>query len=129
MKEPEKKWPIRELEALALIFCVKKLRSYLDGSEFVVRTDHESLQWLFRAEQPSRIARWALSLQEYLPHMRIEYRKGEENGNADFLSRFPVLASLGVKTPEEAFYFLEARQTVYKSLGGYGAGSAPKSTR
>ncbi len=116
LKQAERKWPVRELEALAVVWCIKKLRFYLEGNKFVVKTDHHSLKWMFDAEVPSRIARWALSLQEFLPQMTIEYRKGTENSNADFLSRFPVLASLGVCSVDGAISFLQARKTVLEKF-------------
>jgi hypothetical protein len=90
LSEPERKWAARELEALAVVWAVTKLRPYLEGRDFTVQTDHESLQWLMRTEAPGRLSRWAMTLQEYLPRMTIEYRRGDDNGNADGLSRRPL---------------------------------------
>ena len=90
LSEPERKWAARELEALAVVWAVTTLRPYIEGREFTVQTDHESLQWLMRTETPGRLSRWALKLQEFLPQMVIEYRRGKDNGNADVLSRNPL---------------------------------------
>lgn len=40
----EKKWHIREKEALAIIWTCEKFRSYVMWSHFEVETDHESLK-------------------------------------------------------------------------------------
>jgi hypothetical protein len=51
-----------------------------------VETDHAALrQILMDKTSTGRLARWALKLQEF--DFWVKYRKGEENGNADFLSR------------------------------------------
>ena len=92
LNDAERKWAARELEALAVVWAVTTLRPYIEGQEFTVQTDHESLQWLMRTDTPGRLSRWALTLQEFLPHMAIEYRRGVDNGNADFLSRHPLAA-------------------------------------
>ena len=77
LQEPERKWAARELEALAVVWAVTQLRPYIEGRNFTVQTDHESLKWLMATETPGRLSRWALKLQEFLPYMAIEYRKGE----------------------------------------------------
>lgn len=84
----ESKWAVRELEALAIIWGCEQYRAYLFGSQFTVRSDHHSLQWLMRA-QKGRLARWALRLQEF--NMDIQFRPGKGNPHADALSRNPLL--------------------------------------
>jgi hypothetical protein len=119
LTEPEKKWAARELEALAVVWAVTKLRPYIEGRRFTVQTDHESLQWLMRTEAPGRLSRWAMKLQEFMPLMDIEYRRGEDNGNADALSRCP-LASLKVAKAVafalERFYVQSALFEEFNSL-------------
>jgi hypothetical protein len=39
---------------------------------------------------PPRLQRWGAELGAFLPHLRISYRKGQDNGLADLLSRYPA---------------------------------------
>lgn len=64
----------------------KKFRTYVDGHEFTVITDHASLKWLMsQSDLSTRLARWALKLQGY--RFKIEHRKGPQNVVPDALSR------------------------------------------
>lgn len=87
LTKTELKWHTQEKEALAIVWGCHKFRSYLLGSPFIVRTDHKSLQWLWRSEK-GKLARWALSMSEF--EYTIEYRAGSKNANADVLSRWPT---------------------------------------
>lgn len=83
----ELKWPVRDKEALAIIYALDTFRAYVLGSRIptLVRTDHHSLQWMQDAKT-GRIARWATVLAEYEP-FEIKYRTGSSNKVADALSR------------------------------------------
>jgi hypothetical protein len=87
LSKEEKKWAIRELEALAIIWAVEEFRTLIDCVPFTVETDHGSLKWLLETKTPGRLNRWALRLQEFIPYMTIVYKPGDENGAADALSR------------------------------------------
>ena len=70
------------------------MRDYLEGYHFTVITDHLSLKWLDKIDNPSgRLARWAMELSQW--QFDIKYRKGSENQLADTLSRhlLPVCAT------------------------------------
>ena len=61
-------------------------RHYLLGREFVVRTDHSSLQWLVNFKEPQgQLARWLEVRNQY--NMTIQHRAGKQHTNADALSR------------------------------------------
>jgi hypothetical protein len=81
----ELKWHTQEKEALAIVWGCAKFRSYLVGTPFIIRSDHQSLQWLFRSEK-GKLARWALSLSEF--DFTIKHRAGKLNINADVASRW-----------------------------------------
>lgn len=86
LSETERKYSTTEREALAVVFGIKKCRPYLYGRKFTVHTDHHSLRWLMNTKhETGRLARWALTLQEY--DFEIVHRSGASNGNADALSR------------------------------------------
>lgn len=84
----EKNYTTTEREALAVVWSVTKFRGYIEGAEVLVKTDHQPLKWLMNLKSPSgRLARWALTLQEY--NLKIDYTPGKVNVVADMLSRPP----------------------------------------
>ena len=91
----ERKYGHLHKEALAVVFAVKKFHQFLYGRHFKIYTDHKPLLGLLNPEKvtpltaSSRMQRWALTLLAY--EYELLYRPGNENGNADGLSRLPVL--------------------------------------
>ena len=64
----------------------KYFRTYLEGSNFTVQTDHNPLTHLGNLKDShGRLARWALYLQPY--DFTIVHQSGKANANADDLSR------------------------------------------
>ncbi|OMH79788.1 Retrovirus-related Pol polyprotein from transposon, partial [Zancudomyces culisetae] len=81
----EQNYSICHLEALAVIWSVKKFKYYLWGRRFKIRTDHKSLLQIFNgSELTGRITRWAMILRSY--DYYIEHLPGKHNP-ADALSR------------------------------------------
>jgi hypothetical protein len=75
-----------EKEALAVVWSIKRLRPYLEGQKFIVRTDHAALTWLLSVDgENRRLARWRLCLAEY--DFIVKYRPGVQNQPADGPSR------------------------------------------
>ena len=84
----EAKWSTTEKEAYAIIHAINVFKPYLYGRQFTVVTDHRPLEWLMSKTEPTgRLARWAIKIQEY--DIKIGYRSGKTNQNADCLSRIP----------------------------------------
>jgi hypothetical protein len=76
-------------ELLAVVYFCKQFRYYLVGRDFVVLTDHASLQWLTAFKNPEgMLAHWLAQLQQF-GGMSVVHRPGKENANADALSRRP----------------------------------------
>jgi hypothetical protein len=91
LEKREAKWHITELEALGIIWALKLFRHYIYERQFTILTDHRALEFLDNVKDLSgRLARWAFKIQAYKPNMKIEYKKGRLNANADALSRLPV---------------------------------------
>ena len=75
-----------EKEFLALVKAVRKWRLYLIGKPFIIKTDHQSLKYLFeqRIGTPTQ-QKWITKLLGY--SFLVEYKHGSENKAADALSR------------------------------------------
>ncbi len=73
-------------ELLAVVCYTRKFRHYLLGKKFLLRTDHNSLTWLFRFKHPEgQLAHWLEELCQY--DFDIEHRAGKHNSNDDAMSR------------------------------------------
>ena len=85
----ETRYSTIEKECLAIVWGVTKFQEYLYGTEFLLETDHQPLQYLRNAQfQNGRLMRWALTLQPYRFLLRAIH--GRDNVGADCLSRNPV---------------------------------------
>ena len=90
--ENEKNWHIRDKEAFAFVFALRKFRAYLLGKPFRWYTDHRSLTWLQTTRDPrGRYSRWVEEISEY--DFTVQYRRGEHNVHADAVSRAQVCAT------------------------------------
>ncbi|XP_069095359.1 gypsy retrotransposon integrase-like protein 1 [Pleurodeles waltl] len=81
-----------EREALACVWAVEKLKTYLWGNEFELVTDHKPLEYMMdgrsNAKASSRLIRLLSKLQEY--NFVIKHIFGGLNRRADCLSRLPL---------------------------------------
>lgn len=86
----QEKYNSYELEVLAIVSAVKKLRVYLLGVPFKIITDCSAFKaTMEKKELTSRIGGWALYLEDF--EYKLEHRKGSRLKHADALSRFPVI--------------------------------------
>ncbi|XP_041009333.1 uncharacterized protein LOC121253378 [Juglans microcarpa x Juglans regia] len=79
-----------EKELLALVMTIRKLRHYLLGQHFKVRTNQQALKYL----QEQRVGipaqqKWVSKLLGY--DFSVEYKSGKTNQVADALSRLPSM--------------------------------------
>eukprot|EP00961_Rhodomonas_salina_P298520 3938150-Rhodomonas_salina.2 len=85
----ERNYTTREQELLAIKECLRTWRHYTYRTKTAVRTDHDSLRWIFTQNNlTGRLARWL----EFLADFQIEdikHVKGVDNVVADALSRRP----------------------------------------
>jgi transposase InsO family protein len=85
----ETRYPVTELEGLALHWAVKQFRPYIYGRKFTVVTDHLPLIYIFKNKtHDGRFARWIASLGGM--HFEVRYRPGKRHANVDALSRASV---------------------------------------
>jgi len=87
LQPAERKWSVREKEALVIIWALEVFRPFLVGYKFIVESDHKSLKWLNEATT-ARLVRWACRLSEF--DFEIQYKPGKQNTRADMLSRLPI---------------------------------------
>ena len=87
----EQKYSNIEREALAVVFAVTRLRQFLLGRKFTLKTDHKPLQYIFNPSNQipkvvsARLARWAITLMAY--DYDVHYTSGQDIGHADAMSR------------------------------------------
>jgi len=82
----ESRYHSYELEMLAIVNAVKRFHIYLQGIQFKIVTDCNSVTLtLHKKDINPRIARWALFLQNY--SYEIEHRSGSIMQHVDALSR------------------------------------------
>eukprot|EP00253_Pinus_taeda_P028742 PITA_28742 len=93
LKPHEELYATHDLELAAVMLALKIWRHYLVGRKFTLKSDHQSLQYLFtQRDLNARQRRWSEFLSEY--DFGISYIKGKENVVADALSRRPRIFSL-----------------------------------
>ena len=91
LSKSEQKYSNIEREGLAVVFAVTRLKQYLLGRKFTLRTDHKPLQYIFNPNSQipkvvsARLARWAITLMAY--DYEVQYTPGQEIGHADAMSR------------------------------------------
>ncbi|UYV64395.1 K02A2.6-like [Cordylochernes scorpioides] len=94
LSEAERNYSQIEKEALAIIYGVTKFHQFIYGRKFILITDHKPLVTILGSRSgiptlsTSRLQRWALILSAYT--YDIKFRRTQDHGNADLLSRFPV---------------------------------------
>jgi hypothetical protein len=85
----QQKWPTIEKEALAIYYCVTRMKLYLLNREFIIQTDHCPLRDMHKKPSNNRrVDRISLVLQQY-NIKEIRHVSGKCNCMADYLTRYP----------------------------------------
>ena len=96
LSNAETRYWATELEAGALVWALTKLPQYFDDGPFTVVTDHSALKSALQTKttgrRSNRLNEWSMYLSTFLPRMKIVHRPGTSHGNADGLSRLPVVS-------------------------------------
>ena len=86
----QKNYPTFDKEAAAILFCIRRWAKLITCRPTTVYTDSTvASSMLHKHLGPPRLQRWGMELGTFLPFLKIGYRKGADNGMADFLSRYP----------------------------------------
>ncbi|EGT47562.1 hypothetical protein CAEBREN_01908 [Caenorhabditis brenneri] len=82
----ETRYHITDLEALGMIFALRRFKTIVYGTQILVYTDHKPLIYLLRGTPlADRLLRWSIELLEY--NVKIIFVNGKANNVADALSR------------------------------------------
>ena len=98
----QKNYPIFDKEAGAILLCVRHWSDLISYHPTTVYTDSSvAASMLTKHAAPPRLQRWGLELGSYLPHLRIAFRRGTDNGLADLLSRYPIFSRYVKQDPHD----------------------------
>ena len=101
LKDAETRYPACQFEALAAVWAVEKFEPYIWGRHFTLVTDATSVSQIKEVQGKSRLARWALALQEY--DYTVMHRPGKQNPVNDALTRIQIESAQeekGIVTPQ-----------------------------
>ena len=85
LNDSERNCSATERECFAVVWAVRTLRPYVEGTKFTVRTYHDALRWLMSLTESSvRLTRWRLRLAEY--DLTNQYGPGRVHQVPDALS-------------------------------------------
>ncbi|MCP4936045.1 MAG: hypothetical protein GY927_18045, partial [bacterium] len=93
LKDAETRYCASELEALAIVWALKRHNAILWNQTVYVITDHEALKKLMAVKEPAtpKLARYVELMSTYgITNNRILYRPGLKNQAPDALSRYAL---------------------------------------
>ena len=116
----EQRYGITELETLAVVWAISHFHHYLYGNSVTVFTDHTAVKAVLETANPTaKHARWWTRVYgRGVKSVKIVYRPGRENANADALSRHPLLPAPAVGIAED-----EVQVSIVSVGGGEGVDS------
>jgi transposase InsO family protein len=106
LKGSERNYGNTDREMLAIIRGVEHFRTYLYGTRFIIRTDHQPISWIDKTKNTSsRVARWMIEMKDY--DYDLHYTPAAKIRHADALSRIRHPAD-NMQLPEEQSFGLWA---------------------
>ena len=99
----EQRYSITELETLAVVWAISHFHHYLYGNSVTIFTDHTAVKAVLETANPTaKHARWWTRVYgRGVKDVKIVYRPGRENSNADALSRHPLLPAPTIGIAED----------------------------
>ena len=93
LNESQKRYGITELETLAVVWGISHFHHFHYRHNVTIYTDHTAVKAVLEAENPTakRARWWTRVYGRGVRNVKILYRAGRENTNADALSRSPHL--------------------------------------
>jgi hypothetical protein len=74
----ERNYDATESEMLAGYWAIRKLRMYLQGTEFTLVTDHSALRQILTLRTDNQgLQKWRVELAAYADHMKIVHQAGK----------------------------------------------------
>ena len=99
--DAQKNYAAFDKEAGAILLCIRHWAELITYHPTTVYTDSAvATSMLTKHIAPPRLQRWGMEIGTFLPHLKIAYRKGADNGLADLLSRFTAFHKY-VKTRDD----------------------------
>jgi hypothetical protein len=90
LSQTETRYSTTDREALAIMWCLDKLRYYIGDSLVTIDTDHQPLINVHKKLNfgNKRVDSYLLKMQDMLPQIvEIKYKAGKENNDADYMTR------------------------------------------
>ena len=83
------------METLAVVWAITHFQFYLYGCSVIVYTDHTAVKVVLESPNPTgKHVRWWMKVHgQGIKQVKIIYRSGKDNVNADALSRGPHSAA------------------------------------
>ena len=111
--DAQKNYAAFDKEAGAILLCIRHWAELITYHPTTVYTDSAvATSMLTKHIAPPRLQRWGMEIGTFLPHLKIAYRKGADNGLADLLSRFTAFHKYvkvrddAVELPDDLFEYI-----------------------
>ena len=94
-------YPTFDQEGAAILTCCRRWAKLITGRPTTLYTDSAVAATMLTKHMGTlRLATWGIELGTFLPYLKIQHRKGVQNGLADFISRYPTFQRY-VKRPRD----------------------------